>query len=141
MFGIGGYELLIILLFAFLIFGPERLPQAGRIIGRAIRQFKNAQEEMDRVIREEVYDPFKDEEPLKNPFQNMFDDDEEQEKTSPEKSSSDTDAETFAERKARLTLEREKSRLEATQQEVSDTTSVKPSDEKTDGGKGEERGA
>ena len=67
MFGIGSTELFIILLFAFLIFGPEKLPQIGRTIGRAMRQFRNAQDEMNKVIRTEVYDPIMDNEPLKNP--------------------------------------------------------------------------
>ena len=38
MFGIGGTELVIILIFGFLIFGPDKLPSMGRTIGRALRQ-------------------------------------------------------------------------------------------------------
>lgn len=73
MLGIGGTELLIIALFGFLIFGPDKLPQVGRTFGRAMRQFKHAQEEMNRVIREEVYDPDKDGEVLGD-FKNIFKD-------------------------------------------------------------------
>lgn len=66
MFGIGGTELVIILIFGFLLFGPDKLPQMGRTIGRAIRQFRNAQEQMNKVVRAEVYDPLSDSEPLKD---------------------------------------------------------------------------
>lgn len=72
MLGIGGTELAIILLFGFLVFGPDKLPQMGRTIGRAIRQFRNAQEEMNKVVRAEVYDPLKDDEPLGDSFKDIF---------------------------------------------------------------------
>jgi TatA/E family protein of Tat protein translocase len=68
LFGLGGFEITIIVLFAFLIFGPDRLPQIARTVGRAIRQFRSAQEQMNKVIKAEVYDPLKDLEPLANPF-------------------------------------------------------------------------
>ncbi len=57
-FGIGSTELILILFFGFLIFGPEKLPQVGRTVGRAIRQFRTASEEANKKIKEEVYDPF-----------------------------------------------------------------------------------
>jgi TatA/E family protein of Tat protein translocase len=100
MFGVGGTEFLLILLFAFLIVGPEKMPQLGRTIGRAMRQFKNAQDEMNKVIRTEVYDPLRDNEPLKNPADILSG------KSATEKKSvktvSTASQETFAERKARL---------------------------------------
>ena len=68
MFGIGGWELAILFLFGFLIFGPDKMPQIARTVGRAVRQFRNAQEQMNKVIKAEVYDPLKDIEPLTNPF-------------------------------------------------------------------------
>lgn len=46
MFGIGGFELFIILIFAFLIFGPDKLPQAAKTLGKAIGKFRSAQEEI-----------------------------------------------------------------------------------------------
>lgn len=55
LFGISGVELFIIVVFALLIFGPERLPEMGRTIGRAMREFKRAQDSMEAVIRAEVY--------------------------------------------------------------------------------------
>lgn len=60
MFGISGTELLIILFFGFLILGPEKLPELGRLIGRAIRQFRQASETMSKTIKEEVTDPFQE---------------------------------------------------------------------------------
>ena len=55
--GIGGNELLIILIFAFLIFGPDKLPDIARTIGRAIAKFRDAQAEVNEVIKREVVDP------------------------------------------------------------------------------------
>lgn len=57
MFGIGGFELFLILLFVFLIFGPDKLPEIAKIIGMAIGKFKDAKAEMDGVIKEEIFDP------------------------------------------------------------------------------------
>jgi colicin import membrane protein len=75
LFGLGGTELAIILLFGFLIFGPDKLPEIARTAGRVIRQFRTAQEQMNKVIKEEVYDPIKDLEPLVNPFAGILDED------------------------------------------------------------------
>lgn len=128
MLGIGGTELVIILIFGFILFGPDKLPQMGRTIGRAIRQFQNAQEEMSKVVKAEVYDPLTDDEPLKN-ITDIFKDDKDKatksttdkkaatKSTSSSASSKATDAdktketsapaaETFAEKRARLARER-----------------------------------
>ena len=57
MFGIGSTELAIILVFGFLLFGPDKLPQMGRTIGRALRQFRETQEKLTAVVQTEVVDP------------------------------------------------------------------------------------
>ena len=68
MFGIGGFELFIILIFGFLIFGPEKLPEIAKTIGKGIARFKQAQDEMNDVIKStDIYDPNSDE-PFKDPM-------------------------------------------------------------------------
>ncbi len=66
MFGIGGSELIIIAVVALLLFGPDKLPQFGRTVGRFMRDFKRYQDIMEATIRAEMYaseggkpDPFK----------------------------------------------------------------------------------
>lgn len=56
-FGIGEGELALILIFAFMIFGPDKLPGMGRTLGRALRQFKNAQEGFTQVVQTNIVDP------------------------------------------------------------------------------------
>jgi TatA/E family protein of Tat protein translocase len=68
LFGIGGMELAIILIFGFLIFGPDKLPQVAKTVVRFVQQFRSAQEQMTEVIKKEVVEPMKDLEPLVNPF-------------------------------------------------------------------------
>ena len=68
MFGIGGFELFIILLFGFLIFGPEKLPGMAKTAGKAIAKLRNVQQEMSDVIRSDVFDPNSDD-PIKDPTQ------------------------------------------------------------------------
>ena len=41
-FGIGVWEILILLVVALLIFGPKRLPEMGRSLGRGLREFKDS---------------------------------------------------------------------------------------------------
>jgi sec-independent protein translocase protein TatA len=41
-FGIGAAELVILLLVALLVFGPKRLPEMGRSLGRGMREFKES---------------------------------------------------------------------------------------------------
>lgn len=105
-FGIGEGELAIIVVFGFLLFGPDKLPQMGRTIGRAIRQFRETQEKMTAVVQSEIIDPVSEaaSAPVK-PKKAVVDDD----------SDADEDAagtaapakkETFAERRARLAAEK-----------------------------------
>jgi len=68
LFGIGGFELFLILLFGFLIFGPDKLPAMAKTLGKAIAKFRSAQDEMNKVIKEEkIFDPDA-EDPFKNPL-------------------------------------------------------------------------
>jgi sec-independent protein translocase protein TatB len=54
LFGISGTELGIILVFALIIFGPDKLPQLGRTVGRFMNEFKRAQESLERTIKAEM---------------------------------------------------------------------------------------
>lgn len=70
MFGIGGFELFIILVFAFLIFGPDKLPEVAKTVGKAIARFRSAQEEMNSVIKStDIFDPNDPEQPFKDPVE------------------------------------------------------------------------
>ncbi len=57
MFNIGPLELMVILVVALLIVGPKRLPEVGRSIGRGLREFRRAQEEVRRTISLDLDDP------------------------------------------------------------------------------------
>ncbi len=53
MFKLGGAELLLILGLALLIFGPSKLPQIGRSIGKGIREMKQATKDISNSLEEE----------------------------------------------------------------------------------------
>lgn len=50
MFNIGPQELLLILLVALVVVGPKRLPELSRTIGRGLREFRKAQDEVKKTI-------------------------------------------------------------------------------------------
>src|SRR4026208_2429905 len=55
MFGsIGMPELIIILVIALIIFGPRKLPELGRSLGRSINEFKRASNELKNTPEEEI---------------------------------------------------------------------------------------
>jgi TatA/E family protein of Tat protein translocase len=54
-FGVSGFELLIIIVFVLVIFGPDKMPELAKTLGRAMRMFKTTQEDMERVIRAEMF--------------------------------------------------------------------------------------
>ena len=106
MFGIGEGELAIIVVFGFLLFGPDKLPQMGRTIGRAIRQFRETQEKMTAVVQSEIIDPVSEaaSAPVK-PKKAAVDDDSDADEDAVE-TAAPAKKETFAERRARLAAER-----------------------------------
>ena len=122
MFGIGETELALILIFAFLIFGPDKLPGMGRTIGRIgrmLRQFREAQEGFTEVVQTEVMDPL-------NNAMNEPQTEDEKKRSSARAAAMDEDAdiesgvdgaaprrETFAERRERLARERAAAEQEA----------------------------
>ena len=56
MFNIGLPELLIILAIALIIFGPHKLPELAKAIGRAMREFRKATEEVKESFEAETRD-------------------------------------------------------------------------------------
>ncbi|MCK5687039.1 twin-arginine translocase TatA/TatE family subunit [bacterium] len=65
MFGLGWQELTIILVIILVVYGPKRLPQIGKSVGKSIRNMKNALNGIDVDIEDEVVvaaedDPVKD---------------------------------------------------------------------------------
>ena len=114
MFGIGETELVIIVVFAFMLFGPDKLPSMGRTLGRVLRQFREASEGFTEVVQTNIMDPAS-EELEKSPKQRRREAEELAsegagvEGVATAESSAEAPAprrETFAERKARLAAER-----------------------------------
>lgn len=106
-FGIGEGELAIIVVFGFLLFGPDKLPQMGRTIGRAIRQFRETQEKMTAVVQSEIIDPVSEaaSAPVKPKKAAATDDDSDADEDAAE-TAAPAKKETFAERRARLAAEK-----------------------------------
>lgn len=53
-FGLQPIHLIVIAIVALLIFGPQRLPEIGRGVGRAINEFRKGAQEMTENLRDEV---------------------------------------------------------------------------------------
>jgi sec-independent protein translocase protein TatA len=54
MLGIGLPELVVILVLALLVLGPERLPEVARMLGRMYGQIRRASEEFQNTIRQDI---------------------------------------------------------------------------------------
>jgi Tat protein translocase TatB subunit len=55
MFGtLGGPEIFLILVIALIVFGPRRLPEIGKSVGRMLAEFRKASNDFKRTIEEEV---------------------------------------------------------------------------------------
>ena len=54
MLGVGFPELLLILVVALVILGPQRLPEVARMLGRAYAQLRRASEEFQHTIRQDL---------------------------------------------------------------------------------------
>jgi sec-independent protein translocase protein TatA len=63
-FGIGIWEILILLLVVLLVFGPKRLPEMGRSLGRGMREFKESisgkDDDEDEVVKRSELPPPED---------------------------------------------------------------------------------
>ena len=54
MFNLGMPELIVIFIVALLVFGPKKLPELGKSLGRAINEFKHASQEFKDHLESEV---------------------------------------------------------------------------------------
>ena len=126
MFGIGEGELAIIVVFGFLLFGPDKLPQMGRTIGRAIRQFRETQEKMTAVVQSEIIDPVSEaaSAPVK-PKKTAVDDDSDADEDAAE-TAAPAKKETFAERRARLAAEKAASEAAAEGEGAAEESEAEP---------------
>ena len=57
MFGIGGFELFLIVLFAFMLFGPEKIPVFLKTLRKAVTKFREAEQEVSAALKQEIVDP------------------------------------------------------------------------------------
>jgi TatA/E family protein of Tat protein translocase len=68
MFGsIGGTEILIILVIALVVFGPKRLPELGRTIGKGLGEFRRASNDLKRSLEDEITLDERRNEPTESP--------------------------------------------------------------------------
>ncbi len=128
-FGIGEGELAIIVVFGFLLFGPDKLPQMGRTIGRAIRQFRETQEKMTAVVQSEIIDPVSEaaSAPVKPKKAAATDDDSDADEDAAE-TAAPAKKETFAERRARLAAEKAASEGAAKGEDAAEETEAEGAD-------------
>ena len=55
--GMGPLEVLVVLLIAFIVLGPERMVDAGRLLGRAAREMRRLSDELPRLTLDDLPDP------------------------------------------------------------------------------------
>jgi sec-independent protein translocase protein TatA len=54
MFNLGMQELIVILIIALVVFGPAKLPELGKALGKSIREFKSATNDMKEDVQKAV---------------------------------------------------------------------------------------
>lgn len=59
MFNLGFGELTLILIIALVVFGPKKLPEVGKAMGKAISEFKNASRDIQKELSDSAKDPEK----------------------------------------------------------------------------------
>lgn len=66
---IGGPEILIVLLVALLVLGPNRLPHAARQVGRAVAEFRRVTSDFQSEVRSAIAEPVITRPPLADPVE------------------------------------------------------------------------
>ena len=69
MFNIGAPEMVVIFLLALVLFGPKKLPELGRTIGKAITEFRRASNDLKASFEREMHNLERETEALKEPLQ------------------------------------------------------------------------
>jgi sec-independent protein translocase protein TatA len=88
MFGIGTPELIVILVIALIIFGPKNLPKIGRSLGKSLREFKKATNDLTSAMEEDLTGPPRNITPK---VQQEIEEEEEQEQNSEKEEKTDPD--------------------------------------------------
>src|SRR5277367_6099635 len=65
MFNIGAPEMVVIFLLALVLFGPKKLPELGRTIGKAITEFRRASNDLKASFEREMHNLERETEELK----------------------------------------------------------------------------
>jgi len=60
LFNLGAPELILIMVIALVIFGPSKLPEVGKAIGRGINEFKKASRDIQKELNEVTKEPEND---------------------------------------------------------------------------------
>lgn len=55
MFGITGFKLIIILVAGLILIGPDKMPEIARTVGKAVRMFNQAKDEMQSMIKADMF--------------------------------------------------------------------------------------
>jgi sec-independent protein translocase protein TatB len=55
MFGMSGTELIIILILALLLLGPDKLPEMAKLVGKTMREFQKTTDDVRSTVQRELY--------------------------------------------------------------------------------------
>lgn len=64
---VGPWEIFVILIVALLVFGPKKLPEIGKSLGKGLREFKKASRELTSSLESSYYEEDEPEPPKETP--------------------------------------------------------------------------